>query len=177
MDSVSTTSNILDSSDSGLCVNMAMSVKDLLFAILELNTNLATLTGASRELARQDRDQLVERLAQVAHSNWRNHVRLTIIDSNVKFHREDIVFRNADGSEASPEDMTAANHILVMPARENYSAAMLDDVAGLVKLDQDNVEWMPIINNEKFLILRFSSGRLYLISNSFGIRALTSSGM
>jgi hypothetical protein len=162
--------------DAAATPDTQMSIDEILIQIQALNSSIVGLTGASRENAQQDRDVLVATLMQAAKTNWRSKVRLTIIDSNAKYHREDIVFRNTDGTEASPEDVVTAQHILVMPLRERYTVAQLDDLTGLIKLDQAEVDWMPIINNQKFLILRFSSGRLYVIANSYGIRALTHTG-
>jgi hypothetical protein len=149
-----------------------MNIDQLLLEIESINGGLSRLTGSTRERARQDRDDMVRRLAEVAKSNWHSRVRLTIMDSNAAFHREDIVFRNADGSLATTDDVCTGAHILVMPERETYSARDVDLLPGLVKLDQEGIDWMPIISERKFLILRFATGRMFLISTSLGIRAM-----
>jgi hypothetical protein len=148
----------------------------ILSSILSINSSIRLLPDVDRERARQDRDSLVEKLAEITRSNWVSKVRLTLVDSNAKFHSEEIVFRNPDGSVASPEDVVTANHVLVMPKRENYTAADLANVASLIKLDQQDVEWMPIMSQKKFLILRFNTGRMYIVTDSYGIRALAAAG-
>ena len=159
--------------------DMANSVAPTLLAIQSMNSYIATLIGSQREQARQRRDQLLEELVQITRSNWRVHVRLTIMDSSAQFHQlsDGIIFRNTDGSIASPEDVCTAGHIMAMPDGAEYKAADIETTPGLLKLDQDDVEWIPIFSDPKFLIIRFTSGRLYLISNAYGIRALVTPGI
>ena len=137
-----------------------------------LNGNLWRLQGSSREMARLERDRLLEELREKCQSNWFNKVRLTIMDSNRRYHNEKIKFANPDGSIAIVDDLAMATHVLVTPENDNFTADSIAENPGLVKLDQEEVEWMPIDSHLKFLVIRFATGRLYLISNSFGIRAM-----
>lgn len=95
------------------------------------------------------------------------------MDSNRRFHNEHIKFCAPDGTQVTPEDALTLEHVLVMPEKDNYTASDInEDNPLLVKLDQQNVEWMPIVSTTQFLVLRFTTGSICLISNAYGIRAL-----
>jgi hypothetical protein len=151
------------------------SVIGMLFQIQDLTINMASLTGVSREMAREDQNELIFMLAQATNSTWHQNVRLTIVDSNHNIQNQGIIFRNADGSVATMDNINNTKHLLVMPQHVSFFADDLDNVCGLIKLDESDVEWMAIVhnnNNTNYLLLRFPlSGKVHLISNAYGIRA------
>lgn len=149
----------------------------VLFEIEKITNLLPSLTGHTRELARGDRDDLLNELTLITGSHWRSTgSRLTIVDTIGPSKWECITFRNADGSEATLHDVFNGSHILVMPDTCSFTADDIETNQGLVKLDEfggSKFEWMPIFAHphRKIIILRFSSDRVYTISNSYSIRA------
>lgn len=141
-----------------------MNVDQLLLEIESINGSLPGLTGMTKVMARQDQDHLVEQLATITGSWWRN-ARLTIMDSNAQFHNEGIVFRDADGLIV---DETFDGHVLVMPKGARFTEKDIIKNFDVVKLDH-SVDWMPIKN---FLIVKIDD-HLHLIHDLYGIRAFS----
>lgn len=146
----------------------------LLQQIESINGILHNLEGSTRERARRDRDDLIIQLHNITRFHWRYNSRLTILDSNRNSHHEPIVFRNPNGSIARDDDLLMGEHILVMAAGDSYNENDIENNPGFVRLDGKDVAWMPIMSNQDFLLLQFQTGDIHLISNSYGIRALTS---
>lgn len=135
-------------------------------------------------MAKKNQALLVKRLAQLTNSKWRtasSGARLTIMDSKLDTVRyTKIVFRNNDGSIATSNDVQTANHILAMPQGETYKASDIDHATDMVRLDQNGpmpmpedtllVDWMPIVSDQIFLIIR-SEDTMCMLTNSFCIRA------
>jgi hypothetical protein len=147
-----------------------MSNGNVVWAIVQimcLSESIPLLSGPTRDIAEQDLDEMLADLAKTAQTKWRTDAELTIVDSKGNASYEHIIFRNSDGTSASPEDVCTSDHVLVMPMSTRYC-----ENSGPIKLNRTDIKWMPIITDYNYLILRFPSGRLQVITNSYDIRAL-----
>lgn len=153
-------------------------VNQLIVEIQALNQSMPDLVGISQEMCALELGRRVEELRNLCGTNRtstsvRPTFRLTLMDSAKSSHREAIRFANSAGHDVRPDDFSLLDHVIVMPQGENFTAASISELPGLVRLDARGVEWMAHDSDDiKFLIIRFATGRLYVILNSYGIRAL-----
>jgi hypothetical protein len=143
--------------------------------IEELSRDIDYLPGHQKEIARRSRDELIETLIQMKGlGGWRTNVRLTIMDNDRTFYHENIKFCHPDGSVASDSDLRVLDHVIVMPVRATHCIDAISEHPALVKYDTADVSWVPITTADtNYLILKFSTGRVYTISDAYSIRAFS----
>lgn len=149
------------------------SAMGLIDEICAVDSCLPRLVGATKERAQEDRDTRIDQLAAACNSRWRAGVHLTVMDSNLSRRLENIRFVNVtSGEDASMEYMFTADNLMVMPDVATYTWKDIVENPALVKFD-GHAAVLPIITDKnKLLFVRPPGGELYIISNSYDIRAM-----